>query len=414
MLLWAGGSVFRVPSGPDRLPQPALSHSPERGEASVIKAIPLASLSKDQITALNLAEFAEKPAIASKSPPKELIGPPASVAAPPQPETTDHGESGIKLATEVALQEPLPHFLGDELRVDEFPAVYQAVLWGDQRLLEETLQAGLDPNLATPSSDTPLCAAVNFGAEKMVTTLLFYGADPNLPGRDGQPPLALASLRRSVHVLRDLVLAGADTNAPFVPPLGDSLLASVTIRDLKYFLANDSGVTPLMACSARGDVEAAALLMSHGADPSASTDKHHRYAINFAAMQEYLFLMRVLLGRSPDEEPDLLVSVDLSQQKAWITKNGKVINSTTISSGRSGYATPTGRYVVTDKHVSHTSTLYHVEMPWFMRLNCSSIGLHSGHVTGRPASHGCIRLPWDKAKAFFGVVRVGDEVEITR
>ncbi|HEY1051580.1 MAG TPA: L,D-transpeptidase, partial [Prosthecobacter sp.] len=90
----------------------------------------------------------------------------------------------------------------------------------------------------------------------------------------------------------------------------------------------------------------------------------------------------------------------------------RIVNSTTVSTGREGYRTPAGRYVITDKHKSHTSTLYHVAMPWFMRLNCSAIGLHSGYVTGRPASHGCIRLPYEKAKEFFHQVAVGDEVEI--
>jgi lipoprotein-anchoring transpeptidase ErfK/SrfK len=51
-------------------------------------------------------------------------------------------------------------------------------------------------------------------------------------------------------------------------------------------------------------------------------------------------------------------------------------------------------------------------MPYFMRLNCSAIGMHSGHVTGSPASHGCIRLPYEKAQKFFGICRVGDEVQI--
>lgn len=122
--------------------------------------------------------------------------------------------------------------------------------------------------------------------------------------------------------------------------------------------------------------------------------------------------MRVLLGRDPDAEPDTLVTVDLSAQGAWVTKQGRVIATTTVSTGREGYRTPAGRYVITDKHRSHTSTLYHVEMPWFMRLNCSAIGLHSGVVTGRPASHGCIRLPYNQAKLFFSLTNVGDEVEI--
>ena len=69
---------------------------------------------------------------------------------------------------------------------------------------------------------------------------------------------------------------------------------------------------------------------------------------------------------------------------------------------------------MTDKHISWNSTIYYVEMPWFMRLNCSAIGLHAGYVTGEPASHGCIRLPYEKAKKWFGIVKAGDEVQIIR
>jgi ankyrin repeat protein len=242
--------------------------------------------------------------------------------------------------------------------------------------------------------------------------LLLHGADPNMPGAEGQPPLALATLRRDLDLLKLLLVSGALPNSTFTSPVPQSVLDRVTIRDLKSSLTSDRNVTPLMACAARGDVEATAMLMQFGARASQCTSRFKRYPINFAATQGYLFLMRVLLGRDPDSEPDLLVTIDLSQQRAWITRQGEVINSTRISSGKKGHATPTGRFVVTDKHRSHISNLYHVAMPWFMRLNCSAIGLHSGYVTGRPASHGCIRLPYDKAKAFFAVVKVGDEVEI--
>ena len=122
--------------------------------------------------------------------------------------------------------------------------------------------------------------------------------------------------------------------------------------------------------------------------------------------------MRIILGRQPESEPQILVTIDLSRQRAYLMKEGQIIDSCTISTGRAGYSTPAGRFVITDKHSSWVSTLYHVSMPYFMRLNCGAIGLHAGYVTGRPASHGCIRLPYAKAKKFFSVCRVGDEVQI--
>jgi L,D-transpeptidase catalytic domain/Ankyrin repeats (3 copies) len=296
--------------------------------------------------------------------------------------------------------------------VPRLPVIYQAVIASDVEWLRELLAQGMSPDERTAADDTPLCAAVRLGLPEMVRTLLLAGADPSLPGAYGQPPLALASLRRSTEVTKALLAAGADPETRFASPVDRALLDQVTIKDLRSHLEYDRGVTALMACSARGDVEAVVALMQHGAKTSTCTKKFSRYPINFAATQRYLFLMRVLLGRPPDEEPDTLITIDLSQQRAWLVRNGRTVERTVISTGRDGYDTPAGRYVITDKHRTHTSTLYHVEMPWFMRLNCGAIGLHSGYVTGRPASHGCIRLPHSVARKFFAMTKVGDEVEI--
>jgi ankyrin repeat protein len=297
---------------------------------------------------------------------------------------------------------------------DALPPVYLAALQGDAKLLRTLLSSGQPAELETPGGDTPLCAAVWHGHQEVVDLLLSYGADAEKVGREKQPPLALASLRRNTEIMKALLVVGADANCRFSCPPPKCVTEAVLTRDLRSSLISDKGVTPLIACSARGDVEAATLLMRHGAKANLPTTKEYRYPINFAATQGYLFLMRVLLGRSPDVEPNLLVTVDLSKQKAWITRDGAVIDTTSISSGRAGFATPQGRYLVTDKHRSWTSNIYHVAMPYFMRLNCSAIGLHQGHVTGRPASHGCIRLPADKARSFFAKVQVGDEVQIIR
>lgn len=294
------------------------------------------------------------------------------------------------------------------------PAVYKAVLADDEEWLDSLLARGLSPDQTTLAGDTPLCAAVRQGRLHLVRRLLLAGASTNAPGYGGQRPLPLASLRRPVALMEALLLAGADPDERFASPADPALLETVVIRDLKTHLEKDRGLTPLMACAARGDVEGAATLLAHGATTSAHTSRFKRYAINFAATQRFLFLMRVLLGRPADAEPDLLITVDLSRQRAWLTRSGAVIESASISTGRSGYETPPGRYVITDKHRSWISTLYKVPMPWFMRLNCGAIGLHSGHVTGRPASHGCIRLPAGKAKRFFQLASVGDEVEIVR
>jgi len=42
-------------------------------------------------------------------------------------------------------------------------------------------------------------------------------------------------------------------------------------------------------------------------------------------------------------------------------------------------------------------------MPYMQRLTWSGVALHAGRVTGAPASHGCIRLPWGFAKQLYAL-----------
>jgi hypothetical protein len=50
-------------------------------------------------------------------------------------------------------------------------------------------------------------------------------------------------------------------------------------------------------------------------------------------------------------------------------------------------------------------------MPYFMRFNGAE-GMHAGYLPGYPASHGCVRLPKEKAIAFFEAVEVGTPVTV--
>jgi ankyrin repeat protein len=287
-----------------------------------------------------------------------------------------------------------------------------AVLANDDALVTALLNAGVSPQSIAPNGETPLCAALRASRPDLAILFLMYGADPNTSGIEGQAPIALASLRRHPQLLRVLLAAGADPNKPFATPHSKNLLALVGDEYLRSEMKQERNITPLMACAARGDVEAVTLLLQWGAKKDKHTLPHYRYAINFAADPRYLYVMRLLLGRDPEREPHVLVTVNLSRQRASLAVEGVTKLETAISTGRRGYATPPGRYVITNKYKHWVSTLYDVPMPYFMRLNCGAIGLHSGYVTGRPASHGCIRLPDDMARRFFNMVNVGDEVTI--
>jgi ankyrin repeat protein len=347
---------------------------------------------------------------------------------PVVPTRPANGDSGVAIAKKsdkpapvIAIKTPVWRPILDPItehwtrlmpRTEALPQAYQAVLNDDAAHLAKIIAMGVSPHEMTLGGDTPLCAAVRMGRADCVHVLALSGVNLNQPAHEKQPPIAIASLRRNVPVLQALLDFGVDPNTRFNTPIQKQVIDRCTIKDLRNAMESDRGITPMICCAARGDVEGAVTLMRAGGKPGMGTTRYHRYPINFAATQGYLFLMRVLLGRDPESEPDTLVTVDLSSQRAWVTKQGRIVNHTMVSTGREGYGTPAGRYVITDKHTSHVSTLYHVAMPWFMRLNCGAIGLHSGYVTGQPASHGCIRLPYEKAKQFFSQVRVGDEVEI--
>jgi lipoprotein-anchoring transpeptidase ErfK/SrfK len=85
---------------------------------------------------------------------------------------------------------------------------------------------------------------------------------------------------------------------------------------------------------------------------------------------------------------------------------------TSICSGKPGYETPKGSFYVINKHRDWVSTIYHVPMPYFLRLNPGIFGLHAGQIALRPASHGCVRLPREKAAQFFEATPVGARVVI--
>lgn len=106
--------------------------------------------------------------------------------------------------------------------------------------------------------------------------------------------------------------------------------------------------------------------------------------------------------------------VSLKTQRAYAFRNGVTIGVSTISSGTTAHATPTGVFTVLQKAVDHVSNLYaDAPMPFMQRLTWDGIAMHAGNLPGYPASHGCIRLPRAFAKLLYGITRLGMTVVIT-
>jgi lipoprotein-anchoring transpeptidase ErfK/SrfK len=136
--------------------------------------------------------------------------------------------------------------------------------------------------------------------------------------------------------------------------------------------------------------------------------------------------------------PSIVVS--LRAQQAYLYRGKNRTASSRISSGREGYRTPTGRFQVIRKDEDHRSSVYgdYVDasgrivkanvdirrdrkpphshfvgapMPYYLEFS-PGYGLHQGYLPGEPASHGCIRMPYWKARQYYQAARIGTVVLI--
>lgn len=134
------------------------------------------------------------------------------------------------------------------------------------------------------------------------------------------------------------------------------------------------------------------------------------------------------------------IVVDTTLQKASYYISGRLVGTSTVSSGKAGHGTPKGTFRVLAKDEDHISSTYgsivdaagntlvgdykrgqHIPaggryqgapMNFGMQLTSGGIWMHEGFVTAAPESHGCIRLPREMAKIFFENTPVGTPVII--
>jgi hypothetical protein len=115
--------------------------------------------------------------------------------------------------------------------------------------------------------------------------------------------------------------------------------------------------------------------------------------------------------RAEAGEVEIVVSLPL--QRAYVYRGGTLIGVTTVSTGREGHPTPVGRFDILQKRREHYSNRYNnAPMPFMQRLTWDGIALHAGEIPGRPASHGCIRLPLAFARQLFEATRIGAAVHV--
>jgi lipoprotein-anchoring transpeptidase ErfK/SrfK len=126
-----------------------------------------------------------------------------------------------------------------------------------------------------------------------------------------------------------------------------------------------------------------------------------------------IFLLLVASFVALQAKASSAIIINLATQRLYLFQDSKVVFVTKLSTGRRHLPTPKGSYQITEKDVCHTSSIYHVSMPYFMRLGEEAFGIHYGYNPGHPASHGCIRVgSMSEAKMLFRMTPSGTSVII--
>jgi hypothetical protein len=109
--------------------------------------------------------------------------------------------------------------------------------------------------------------------------------------------------------------------------------------------------------------------------------------------------------------PPVMAIVSLRNQRITVYDAKGWILKAPVSSGQTGRETPSGIFSVLQKRAEHWSNLYDdAFMPHMQRITWSGIALHGGPLPGYPASHGCVRMPFEFAAQLFDATSLGMRV----
>jgi len=189
--------------------------------------------------------------------------------------------------------------------------------------------------------------------------------------------------RRSGAVLRAVLMSG----------LATALLAGLPDPAAAYSLFGDAWANPRVTQGAPGQ------------------KRQRPYSRRWQQPAEPAKAKAQVAPEKPENPLTLVISI--KSQKVSLYGNGKLIETSIISTGTPGHDTPQGVFSVIEKDRHHRSNIYSgAPMPYMHRITWSGVALHEGFVTGRPASHGCIRLPHAFAARLWEITQLGVRVVI--
>ena len=116
----------------------------------------------------------------------------------------------------------------------------------------------------------------------------------------------------------------------------------------------------------------------------------------------------VVSGATASLANRLVAHVDLSSQTMTVKKDGRTLYNWRVSTARSGYRTPTGKWSPTRMHKMWYSRKYDMSpMPYsiFFYGGYAIHGTNAVNRLGRPASHGCVRLDTGNARKLYQLTK---------
>jgi lipoprotein-anchoring transpeptidase ErfK/SrfK len=105
---------------------------------------------------------------------------------------------------------------------------------------------------------------------------------------------------------------------------------------------------------------------------------------------------------------NILVTVDKSTQRMTVSEDGRVLYNWPVSTGKTGYATPSGSFRAFRMEADHFSKEWDdAPMPYsifFTKVGHAIHGTYSKNI-GMPVSHGCVRLSVAHAAKLYAMVQ---------
>ena len=263
----------------------------------------------------------------------------------------------------------------------------------------------------SPGALRALDNCLRAGDRESVRLLLSKHIPPPTPEGKRVPLLAYAIATDNAPLFTTLLECGADANTTLSSKYDKEFLDSLPSKSFRNYIEDDRNVTCLMLAAGLGRADYVRALLQAGADRDRATGRYKMIALYYAAQTGNWRCTQILLGSGPSPD-QLRIEISLASQHMSLIKDGVPVLNSTCSTGREGYSTKRGYFVITDKERNHRSTIYHVDMPYFMRLSCLDFGMHEGVVPNYPASHGCIRLPGETARKLFAEIPIGTVVAV--